>query len=100
MTAATPTSIAEHWDLLWYLVVALVAGGIIEQLRRLVRMEKKQDEQIATHAQCRLELMSKKEFKEVFDPWMAGRDGPEGLWHAINFHSHKGIMGPGEVVKK
>lgn len=98
-----PVSVAEHWDLLWYLVVVLVGGGIIETLRRLRSIEKKQDAQMEIHAQCRLTLLSKEEFRQWketdFTKWQNGRDGPEGLWHAINNHSHVGIEGSGKVVK-
>ena len=103
MVDIQPSSIAEHWDILWYLVVVLVGGGIVETLRRLSRIEKRQEEQISTHTQCRLSLLSKQEFREwvdgTFSKWQEGRDGPEGLWHALNNHSHVGIKGSGKVVK-
>jgi hypothetical protein len=100
---ATPGSMAEHWDLLWYLVVVLMAGGIIETLRRLMNIERKQDEATKTHNQCRLTLLSKQDFKDWkendFKKWQEGRDGPEGLWHAINSHSHQGLDEKSKVVK-
>lgn len=96
-------SVAEHWDVLWYIVTLLVSGAIVETLRRLSRIERKQDEQRAIHENCRLTLMSKDDFKywqtHEFKEWKDGRDGPEGLRHALNKHSHIGIEGSGKVVK-
>ena len=96
-------SMSEHTDLLLYLVGVLLGGGVLETLRRLVRMEKKQDEQRATHEQCRLTLLSKEDFNRWkvtdFKDWKEGRDGPDGLWHALNNHSHVGVDGSGKVVK-
>ena len=77
--------------------------GIGETLRRLIRMEKKQDEAREIHNNCRLTLLSKAEFDywkaTDFSGWKVGRDGPDGLWHALNNHSHVGIDGLGKVVK-
>lgn len=96
-------SMAEHTDLLLYIVGVLLSGGVVQTLRQLARIEKKQDEQRATHEQCRLTLMSKEDFNHWkltdFKEWKEGRDGPDGLWHALNKHSHVGIDGSGKVVK-
>ena len=98
-----PKSVYEHADLLLYLVGVLVSAGVIETLRRLVRMEKKQDDQRTIHEQCRLTLLSKEDFNQWkthdFSDWKEGRDGPDGLWHALNNHSHVGIQGDGKVIK-
>jgi hypothetical protein len=87
-----------------YLIAALAMIGVGETLRRLIRIEKKQDEQVETHNQCRMTLLSKADFNDwqtqIFNPWKLGREGPGGLWDEINHHSHKGIEGPGEVIKK
>jgi len=87
---------------LWIIGV-ITALGIGETLRRLIRMEKKQDEAREVHNQCRLTLLSKEEFNHWkvtdFKEWKDGRDGPDGLWHALNNHSHVGIDGSGKVVK-
>jgi hypothetical protein len=103
MAAGEVMSIAEHWDVLWYFLIIVVGGGVGETLRRLARMEKKQDEQRAIHENCRLTLLSKQEFKDWKDTdfanWREGRDGPGGLWHALNNHSHVGVEGPGKVIK-
>ena len=72
-------------DLLWYLVVVLVAGGIVETLRRLSRIEQKQDEQSEIHSNCRATLLSKNDFKEWTIQWSKGR---EEIWNAINHHDH------------
>lgn len=110
MAAGEVKSIAEHWDVLWYILMAVlglsvsvVGVGVGETLRRLSRIEKKQDEQRDIHENCRLNLLSKEEFKDWrdkdFAKWQDGRDGPGGLWHAFNNHTHVGIDGSGKVIK-
>jgi hypothetical protein len=87
----------------FWIIGVVTTLGIGETLRRLIRMEKKQDEARETHNQCRLSLLSKKEFQDWkegdFTKWQSGRDGPDGLWHALNNHSHVGIEGDGKVIK-
>jgi hypothetical protein len=107
MAVGEVKSIAEHWDVLMYLVVGLMSivgvllsFGAVETLRRLSRMEGKQDLQQSVHEECRRNLMSKIDFLrwvEVdFSEWKKGRDG---LWNAINHHSHEGVQGDGKVLK-
>lgn len=82
---AAPTSAVNHVDILWYLVTVLAAGGIGETLRRLYRIEKKQDEQVETHSKCRESLMRREDFYKWVDNWKPGRDE---LWKAVNHHKH------------
>ena len=84
---ATPQSAINHLDVLWYLVTVLAAAGIGETLRRLYRIEKKQDEQVATHDKCKETLMRKDEFQTWFINWEKGRTD---IWQIINHHKHDG----------
>ena len=68
-----------------YAVALLTTLGIGETLRRLYNIEKKQDQQAASR-------LLKSDFDAwingPFKEWKEGRDGPDGLWHAINHHAH------------
>lgn len=62
-------SIAEHWDLLWYIVVVLIGAvnGLI--WRTINRMEARQEDFIRMHSACRealpKEYVTKEELKEI-----------------------------------
>lgn len=64
-----PTSLSPHWDLLWFLVVVLAGGAIIELRLALRSLGKKWEKLMALHAQCQLELIEKfvlvKDFEEL-----------------------------------
>ncbi len=91
---ANPTTIS---DLIWYGFCVLLTGGILDTLRRLYNIEKKQDKIQTNCPACKEEL--KKEFvnKETMEEWKKGRDP---LWNALNHHSHEGLAGEGRVIKK
>lgn len=82
---------------LLYVAGAITSLGVVEILRRLYNIEKKQDKQNSS-------LMLKQDFKDWkdkdFHEWKEGRDGQGGLWDSINHHSHEGIIGEGKVVKQ
>ena len=82
---AAPDSVVNHVDILWYLVTILAAAGIGETLRRLYRIEKKQDEQVDVHGKCRDTLMRRDDFQAWFVEWKKGRDD---IWGIINHHKH------------
>lgn len=77
--------LAEHTGALVIIAGFLAALGIGETLRRLSRIERKQDEQVQTHAECRQSLMSKDDFKAWFDDWKLGRSD---IWNVIDHHKH------------
>jgi hypothetical protein len=84
---------------LWIIGIVTTLG-IGETLRRLIRMEKKQDEQREVHNQCRLTLLSKADFAHWKDhDWSEWKRGREDLWDCVNRHTHVGIDGDGKVVK-
>ena len=64
-----PSSVAEHWDLLWYLIVVIISGGLVEFRLFLRKLLKNQDELKTLHTQCQVELNdrfpSKKEFETL-----------------------------------
>ena len=78
---------------LWVIGVVTTLG-IGETLRRLIRMEKKQDEQVETHSKCRESLMRREDFYKWVDNWKPGRDE---LWKAVNHHKHDAA---GTVTKR
>lgn len=72
----------------------LLAGGITDIIRRLYRIERKQDEATRGHHVCREELLKILVHKEDFDEWKCSRDE---IWGAINTHEHDS---KGRVVRK
>lgn len=83
MTLPCPTTITE---IIWYLLVAIVIVSFAELRWTIHKMITKLDE-----------MPEKYTTKEYMDKWEKGRSP---LWEAINYHSHKGIGGDGEVIKK
>lgn len=58
-------SIAEHWDLLWFIVVILI-GVLVTELRiAFHKMCKKQDKLIDLHNQLPEKYVALKEFEEL-----------------------------------
>lgn len=83
MAISCPTTITE---IIWYALVVIV-GAVFFELRWAIH-------KLITKIE---ELPEKYTTKEYMNKWEKGR-GP--LWDAINHHSHKGIEGTGEVIKK
>ena len=82
----TVTSMAEHSDLLWYLVVVLLGGAIIELRIYLRSMSKKQDELIQLHGQCQKDLPKEYASLKKFEALEADRTK---RWDKFFFkHSH------------
>jgi hypothetical protein len=42
---------------------------------------------------CKLDQVDRFISKDDFSMWKAGRNGPGGLWEAINHHRHEGSSG-------
>lgn len=86
MAIPCPTTIGE---IIWY-VVLVVIGLAIAELRWAIH-------KLITKLE---ELPEKYTTKKEMDEWKQGRDGPTGLWAVINKHSHRGVEGEGEVIRK
>ncbi len=86
MAIPCPTTIAE---IVWYFLVIIV-GVVFCELRWAIHKIIAKFE----------ELPDKYETKKEMEDWKKGRDGPGGLWESFNKHSHVGIEGKGEVIKK
>ncbi len=85
MNISCPTTLVE---IVWYLLLLIVGAAFVELRWTIRKMIVKLDE-----------LPEKYVTKEYMNKWEVGRDGPEGLWHAINKHSHAGIEGSGKVTR-
>ena len=85
MNVPCPTTIGE---IIWYVLLGIVALVFAELRWAIHRFMNKIDE-----------IPDKYVTKDYMDKWEVGRDGPGGLWHVVNTHSHKGIEGKGEVIR-
>jgi hypothetical protein len=81
-----PTSLAEHWDFLWYLLVIIIGGGLVEFRLFLRKLSTKQDELKSLHTQCQLDLNERFPAKKDFDNLLKVR---ERDWRVFFFpHTH------------
>ena len=94
---AIPACPTELGDIIWYGFCGLLVLGVSETLRRLYRIEKKQDGFKIECPKCKEEMKKEMVSKEYMDKWEEGR---QPLWDALKYHSHKGIEGTGEVIIK
>lgn len=74
MNIPCPTTIAE---VIWYFLVVVVAAAFVELRWTIHKMITKLDE-----------LPEKYVTQKYMDKWEEGRDGPGGLWEALNKHGH------------
>ena len=77
-----------------YVIGIVTTLGIGETLRRLIRIEKKQDESKDHCLICKEGLREEFINHSVWEDWKKGRDP---LWNAVNHHTHE--VGTGRVVK-
>lgn len=94
MVIPCPTTIVE---IIWAILVAVVIGVFAEFRWAFHKMISKQEEIIKLHTDCQKELPEKYITQRYMTNWEKGR---EPLWEAVNHHSHQGIEGLGEVIKK
>jgi len=94
MAISCPTTIVE---VIWAVLVAVIIGVFAELRWAFHKMISKQEEIIKLHMDCQKELPDKYVTQRYMENWEKGR---APLWDAINRHSHKGIEGTGEVIKK
>lgn len=94
MAIPCPTTMVE---VIWTILVAIVIGVFAELRWAFHKMISKQEEIIKMHTDCQKELPEKYVTQKYMEGWETGR---KPLWDAINYHSHKGIAGEGEVIKK
>ena len=83
MAVPCPTTISE---VIWYalLGVAILAFGELRwTIHRFINRVEEMPEKYVT--------------QKSMDEWKEGRDP---IWKAFNKHSHKGIEGEGEVIRK
>lgn len=97
-----PESMAQHWDLLWYVLTAAagvivglagllnaMAWRIISRLEKTVERTSEQFQQFLKDCgNCKLEQNNKFVGRHEFDEWKDGRLEPGGLWDTLNHHRH------------
>lgn len=111
-----PISIAEHWDVLWYVLIGIIVLvsaliGFINTLiwRFVVKPLQSSLEKVGTSiddlgkqfqtfvkgcGECRLELEERYAKDEDLKDWKKGRnDLKNELYGAIDHHSHAGLKG-------
>jgi hypothetical protein len=82
----TPKSVADHWDILWYLVVILLGAALAEIRIFLYKLAKNQEDLKNLHTECQLNLKDHYISASAFNSLLQER---KTMWRDIFFpHTH------------
>ena len=86
MPLSAPESLASHWDVLFYLLVVVMAAGLVEFRLYLRKLSLKQDELKDLHNKCQFSLKDHYITKHAYQAMLRER---RAMWRDYFFpHTH------------